>query len=153
MDTDRVPVFLLVEDSPADVKILQRGLAEAGRAVELIVLRDGQEAADYLLRRGPFAKCLNSHWRGPDLIVLDLNLPRLTGQDVLRLLRATPQFALTPVVVLSTSSRPEDVRDAYAAGANTYIEKPLDFERFVCILRTLSELWLELAVLPPPPPA
>ena len=151
MDTDRVPVLLLVEDSPADVKILQRGLALTGRAVDLIVLRDGQEAADYLLRRGPFAGRAN--WRRPDLIVLDLNLPRLTGQEVLRLLRATPQFALTPVIVLSTSSRPEDVRDAYASGANTYIEKPLDFERFVSILRTLSQLWLEMAVLPPAPPA
>lgn len=148
METDRVPVLLLVEDSPADVKILQRGLIQAGRSVDLIVVRDGQEAADYLLRRGPFAK--NTAWRRPDLIVLDLNLPRLTGQEVLKLLRATPQFALTPVVVLSTSRRPEDVRDAYAAGANTYIEKPLDFDRFVNILRTLSQLWLEMAVLPPP---
>src|SRR4051794_22230336 len=128
MDIERVPVLLLVEDSPADVKILQRALAQTSRPVELVVLRDGQEAADYLLRQGAFAPAAGTAWRRPDLIVLDLNLPRLTGLEVLSLIRSSVPFRLTPVVVLSTSRQPEDVRQAYAGGANTYIEKPLDFD-------------------------
>ncbi len=150
MDTARVPVLLLVEDSPADVKILQRALSQTAHPVELIVLRDGQEAADYLLRQGTFAARAGSMWRRPDLIVLDLNLPRLNGLEVLGLIRSSAQLCLTPVVVLSTSRQPEDVRQAYAGGANTYIEKPVDFNHFVSVLKTLQQMWLEMAVLPPP---
>ncbi len=141
---------MLVEDSPTDVKILQRALSQTDHPPDLIVVRDGQEAADYLLRQGAYANH-NGSWRRPDLIVLDLNLPRLTGLEVLTLIRSSAQFCLTPVVVLSTSRQPEDVRAAYAGGANTYIEKPLDFDRFVAVLRTLNQLWLEMAVLPPAP--
>jgi CheY-like chemotaxis protein len=151
MDTDRVPVLLLVEDSLSDVKILQKALSQTARPVELIVLRDGQEAVDYVLRQGAFAPGNGSGWRRPDLIVLDLNLPRMTGLEVLDVIRSSPQFALIPVVVLSMSRQPEDVRKAYAGGANTYIEKPIDFNHFVSVLRTLQKLWLEMAVLPPPP--
>jgi CheY-like chemotaxis protein len=153
MDTDRVPVLLLVEDSPSDVKILQRALSQSGRPVDLIVLRDGQEASDYILRQGIFSPGGSAPWRRPDLIVLDLNLPRLTGLDVLKVIRTSSQFALTPVVILSMSRQPEDVRKAYAGGANTYIEKPIDFNHFVSVLRTLEQMWLEMAVLPPPPSA
>jgi CheY-like chemotaxis protein len=143
---ERLPCLLLAEDNPADVKILQRALSQAGARVDLVVVRDGQEALDYLLRQGPYA---NGSWRRPDLIVLDLNLPRMTGFEVLRLLRSSPDLALLPVVVLSTSHRPEDVRTAYAAGANTYIEKPFDFDRFVDVLKTVLHYWLEVALLPP----
>src|ERR1700676_2257630 len=121
METERVPVLLLVEDSPSDVKILQRALSQTAHPVELIVLRDGQEAADYVLRQGTFTAQAGSTWRRPDLIVLDLNLPRVTGLEVLHVIRSSVEFALTPVVVLSTSRQPEDVRRAYAGGANTYI--------------------------------
>ena len=151
MDTDRVPVLLLVEDSPTDVKILQRALSQTPHPVDLLVLHDGQEAADYLMRQGPFAPRAGNLWKRPDLIVLDLNLPRMTGLEVLKLIRSSSQFALTPVVILSMSRQPEDVRQAYAGGANTYVEKPIAFERFVAILKTLQQMWLEMAVLPPPP--
>jgi CheY-like chemotaxis protein len=149
MDKERAPVLLLIEDSPSDVKILQRAMSQAGCRVDLLVMRDGQEAADYLLRQGPFSPQSNNGWRRPDLVVLDLNLPRLTGLEVLKVIRSTPTMSLTPVVILSTSRRPEDVRDAYANGANTYVEKPLEFDRFVTVLKTLQQLWLEMAVLPP----
>jgi two-component system, response regulator len=149
MDRERLPILLLVEDSPADVKILQRALTQTAHPVELVVMRDGQEASDYLLRQGPFSAKSCNGWRRPDLIVLDLNLPRLTGLEVLKVIRSTPALSLTPVVILSTSRRPEDVRDAYANGANTYVEKPLEFDRFVTVLKTLQQLWLEMAVLPP----
>jgi CheY-like chemotaxis protein len=163
MPTVRLHSVLLVEDNPADVKIMRRALAHVGTGVDLVVVRDGQEAVDYLLRQGRPADAgtparpaapgpaggAPAPWRQPDLVVLDLNLPRLTGVEVLRQIRAAAPLCLTPVVVLSTSRRPEDVREAYAAGANTYIEKPCDFDRFAAVLRTILQFWLEMAVLPP----
>jgi chemotaxis family two-component system response regulator Rcp1 len=141
--------ILLVEDNAADVKITRRALRESGAPVELLVVHDGQEAVDYLLRQGDHAA--DPGWRSPDLILLDLNLPRLTGRQVLERIRATPQLKATPVVVLTTSHRPEDVRDLYEAGANTYIEKPQDFHRFVEVLRSIHHYWLDAALLPPLP--
>ena len=139
--------ILLVEDNPADVKLTQRALRESGLAVELIVVRDGQEAVEYLLRQG--AHTLASSWRAPNLILLDINLPRMTGREVLEILRATPTLRAIPVVVLTTSRRQEDIEQMYRAGANTYIEKPPDFVRFVEALRTIHRYWLDLALLPP----
>jgi CheY-like chemotaxis protein len=138
-----VHAILLVEDNPADVEIARRALRETGGAVELIVVRDGQEALDYLLRRD------RDGWRSPDLILLDLNMPRLNGLEVLRQVRANAELAGVPVIVLTTSDRPEDVQQTYAAGATSYIEKPQDFGRFVEVLRTLRQYWLDTARLPP----
>ncbi len=145
------PVYaiLLVEDNPADIKITQRALRESAVPVELLVMRDGQEAVDYLLRQGKHAD--DDSWRIPDLILLDLNLPRLTGREVLDRIRATPSLKAVPVVVLTTSRRHEDIQEMYAAGANTYIEKPQDFNRFVQVLQTIQRYWLDTALLPPLP--
>ncbi len=166
METTRVRFILLVEDNPADVKIMQRALAQAASRVELAVVHDGQEAVDYLLRQGPYACPEQARpagaddkggpterpvWCRPDLVILDLNLPRLTGIDVLKKIRAVDHLCLTPVVVLSTSRSLDDVRDAYVAGANTYVEKPGEYDRFVEMLRTILQFWLEIAVLPPTP--
>jgi CheY-like chemotaxis protein len=140
--------ILLVEDNPADVKITQRALRDSGLAVDLIVVRDGQEAVEYLMRQGTYAQ--TDDWRSPDLILLDLNLPRLTGREVLLRIRARPELRTVPVVVLTTSCRPEDVHELYAAGANTYIEKPQDFARFVQVLQTIHHYWLNTALLPTP---
>ena len=93
--------------------------------MELTVVRDGQEAVEYLLRQG--AHAANPAWHCPDLVLLDLNLPRLTGREVLERIRETPALRAIPVVVLTTSHRLEDVLELYRAGANTYIEKPQDF--------------------------
>jgi CheY-like chemotaxis protein len=143
--------ILLVEDNPADVKITQRAFKESSLPVDLIVVRDGPEAVDYLLRQGVHAQ--TREWRGPDLILLDLNLPGMTGREVLQRIRATPALRAVPVVVLTTSRRQEDVQEMYAAGANTYIEKPQDFGRFVQVLQIIQRYWLEAALLPPPCPA
>ena len=140
--------ILLVEDNPADVKITQRALRDGGLPVDLIVARDGQEAVEYLLHEG--AHAADPEWRLPDLILLDINLPRLTGLQVLERIRAIPALRATPVVVLTTSRRHEDVQQMYAAGANTYIEKPQDFNRFVQVLQLIQRYWLETALLPPP---
>jgi CheY-like chemotaxis protein len=141
--------ILLVEDNPADVKITQRALKESGVGVDLIVVRDGQEAVDYLFRQGSHASAAN--WRSPALILLDLNLPRMNGQEVLQRVRGNPELRTVPVVVLTTSRRQEDIQQMYAAGANTYIEKPQDFNRFVQVLQTIHRYWLDTAVLPPVP--
>ena len=141
--------ILLVEDNPADVKITQRALRESGLPVELIVVRDGQEAVDYLLRQGQHST--TPDWRSPDLILLDLNLPGMTGRQVLERVRSTPTLRAVPVVVLTTSRRQEDIQQMYASGANTYIEKPQDFGRFVLVLQTIHRYWLDLALLPPLP--
>ena len=140
--------ILLVEDNPADIKITERALRDSGIPVELLVVRDGQEAVDYLLRQGEHAK--RDGWRSPDLILLDLNLPRLNGRQVLERIRARPELKAVPVIVLTTSRRQEDVQQLYAAGANTYIEKPQDFARFVEVLQTIHRYWLDTALLPSP---
>jgi CheY-like chemotaxis protein len=142
-----VHAILLVEDNPADIKITQRALRDSNLPVDLLVVRDGQEAVDYLLRQGEHAD--TAGWRSPDLILLDLNLPRLTGREVLERIRGTPALKAVPVVVLTTSRRVEDVQEMYAAGANTYIEKPQDFNRFVQVLQTIQTYWLDTALLPP----
>jgi CheY-like chemotaxis protein len=155
VETGRLHSILLVEDNLADVKIMQRALAQAATRAELVVVRDGQEAIEYLFRQGAYAPSDGAvspaPWRCPDLVVLDLNLPRLSGTEVLEQIRQSPKLCLLPVVVLSTSRRPEDVQTAYAAGANSYIEKPQDFDRFVEVLRTIQHFWLEMALLPPSP--
>jgi CheY-like chemotaxis protein len=139
-------IILLVEDNPADIKITQRALRETESAAELVVARDGEEAMAYLLRSGPHAE--DPTWREVDLVLLDLNLPRLSGRQVLEQIRATAALRSLPVVVLTTSHQPEEVAEVYAAGANTYIEKPNDFNRFVEVLRTVARYWLETALLP-----
>jgi CheY-like chemotaxis protein len=140
--------ILLVEDNPADIKITERALRDSGIPVELLVVRDGQEAVDYLLRQG--AHAADAAWRSPDLILLDLNLPRMTGREVLQRIRARAELKAVPVLVLTTSRRQEDVQELYEAGANTYIEKPQDFARFVEVLRTIHLYWLDTALLPSP---
>jgi chemotaxis family two-component system response regulator Rcp1 len=143
-----VHAILLVEDNPADAEIARRALRDTGSPVELIVVRDGQEALDYLLRPDRPA---GGGGRRPDLVLLDLNMPRLNGLDVLRQIRAHAELRTVPVLVLTTSGRPEDVRQTYAAGANTYIEKPHDFGRFVEVLQSIQHYWLDTARLPPGP--
>jgi two-component system response regulator len=141
--------ILLVEDNPADVQITRRALRESAMPVNLMVARDGEEAVEYLLRKGKFAE--DANWQRPHLILLDLNLPRLTGRQVLERIRASADLRTIPVVVLTTSRRLEDVRDMYNAGANTYIEKPQDFNRFVEVLELIQRYWLDTAILPPLP--
>jgi two-component system response regulator len=141
-----IHAILLVEDNPADIKITQRALRESAVPVDLIVVRDGQEAVDYLLRQGQHAA--DTGWRSPALILLDLNLPRLNGREVLQRIRATPALRAVPVIVLTTSCRPEEIQELYAAGANTYIEKPQDFGRFVEVLQVIQRYWLDTALLP-----
>ncbi len=135
--------ILLVEDNPDDVEIARRALKQSEVAHELIVARDGQEAIDLLFREGEHADSTEAL---PGLILLDLNLPRVSGFDVLQRVRKTARFAATPVIILTTSIRDEDIAKGYRLGANTYIQKPSNLLKAI---EVLGEYWGVFAMLPP----
>lgn len=138
--------ILLVEDNPDDVELTRLAFAEAASGHRLHAVGDGAEALDYLLARGWHAGREGATL--PALVLLDLNLPRLDGREVLQAIRAAPATRGLPVVVLTTSAEPRDVDQSYALGANSYIQKPLQFERFVEAVRQIGRYWLELNLAP-----
>jgi len=133
-------MILLVEDNPDDEKLTLRALKKNNVANPVTVARDGQEALDYLLRPGQSL---------PALILLDLKLPRISGLEVLKRLRADPERKLAPVVILTSSKEESDLVQGYALGANSYIRKPVDFEQFSEAVRQLGMYWLVLNEAPP----
>ncbi|MEE8303512.1 MAG: response regulator [Candidatus Tectomicrobia bacterium] len=139
--------MLLVEDNPRDVRLTQRAFARADLPHDLRVVRDGDEALVYLNREENYKEPQTSP--RPDLILLDLNLPRMSGHELLNVLKQDQRFRQIPVIVLTTSGRPDDVRLAYEAGANAYILKPVEFARFTEVMEHLGKFWLELVELPP----
>lgn len=139
-------VILLVEDNPSDEKLTLRAFAKSGVANELHVVRDGAEALDYLFCTGAYAGRLGG---GPAVVLLNLKLPKVDGLDVLRRLRAESGTAHTPVVILTSSREEHDLAMAYAAGANAYVRKPVDFAEFLAAVRTLGLFWLLLNEAPP----
>ena len=135
--------ILLVEDNPADVEITRRALEKGQVMNELIVARDGQEALDILFA----AK--NGEARCPGLILLDLNLPKVDGREVLEKIKADPKLRRIPVVVLTVVTSEEDIVRSYDLGVNTFISKPVGFEEFIKVVTTIKEYWLIIATLPP----
>jgi two-component system, chemotaxis family, response regulator Rcp1 len=129
-----VTKILVAEDNPADVYLLREALnrESIGRNVELIVVSDGEQALEYIQRLGSFRDAVI-----PDLVVLDLNLPKSDGSDVLRCIRQTPAYAGIPVVVLTSSDSPRDRKAAESLGANAFITKPSDLDAFLALGRTL----------------
>jgi CheY-like chemotaxis protein len=138
---------LLVEDNPRDVRLTQRAFVQTGLPHNLRVVRDGDEALAYLRREGAYKEPGTAP--RPDVILLDLNLPRMSGHDVIQCLKQDARFKHLPVIVLTTSGRPDDVRLAYEAGANAYLLKPVEFARFTEIMTQLGKFWLETVELPP----
>lgn len=134
--------ILLVEDNPSDEKLTRLAFRSCGVANDIVVVRDGVAALDYLFCRGKFggrdARVL------PRLILLDIKLPKLDGLEVLRQLRADPRTALVPVVILTSSKEDEDVLRGYSLGANAYIRKPVEFAEFAAAAKTLGLFWLLL---------
>jgi len=134
--------ILLVEDNPDDVELTRIAFAEANIANGLEVVVDGAEALDYLFARGQYAH------RDPDdlpsIVLLDLNLPKIDGREVLQAIRANEKTRGLPVVVLTTSTEPFDVEASYALGVNSYIRKPVDFEQFVWAVKQVGLYWLVL---------
>lgn len=139
--------ILLVEDNPDDEALTLRALAKNRIANEIVVARDGVEALDYLFGTGTFAG--RDVALLPQVILLDLNLPRLGGLEVLRRLRSEPATATIPVVVLTSSKEDRDLVDSYRLGANSYVRKPVDFVAFVEAARQLGLYWLVLNEAPP----
>jgi CheY-like chemotaxis protein len=136
--------ILLVEDSPGDVRLTREALQEGKVLNELNVVSDGVEALDYLFQRGSHREATR-----PDLILLDLNLPKKDGREVLAEIKADQHLKRIPVVVLTTSLAEEDVVRSYNLHANCYIAKPVDFDRFIQVVKSIDAFWLSIVRLPP----
>lgn len=135
--------ILLVEDSPSDAKLTIEAL-EAGKiANRLTHVEDGVEAMDCLRQRGKYAKAAR-----PDLIMLDLNLPKKDGREVLAELKNDPDLKLIPIIVLTTSRSDKDILQSYQLNANCYITKPVDFPNFIEVVKSIEQFWLTVVTLP-----
>jgi two-component system, chemotaxis family, response regulator Rcp1 len=135
--------ILLVEDNPGDVGLTKEALTRAKVANRLHVAEDGAEALDFLFKRGQFADTPR-----PDIILLDLNLPKKDGREVLAEIKREATLADIPVVVLTTSAADEDILRAYQLHANCYITKPVDFTQFLHVVETIEDFWLTVVKLP-----
>ncbi|MFO8007823.1 MAG: response regulator [Candidatus Brocadiia bacterium] len=138
---------LLVEDDPDDVEITRRAFERGRIANPLYIVRDGEEALEFLQHTGRYEGCDGEAPR-PGLILLDLNLPRVDGREVLRQIKQDAQLRRIPVVVLTTSSEDDDVMACYDDGANTYITKPVEFDKFIQAVITIGQYWLSVAEIP-----
>jgi two-component system, chemotaxis family, response regulator Rcp1 len=135
--------ILMVEDSPGDVRLTKEALKEAKVLNHISVCEDGVEAMAFLRREGPYAEAPR-----PDLILLDLNLPRKDGREVLAEIRSDPALTQIPVVVLTTSRAEQDVLRSYALHANCYVTKPVDLDQFISVIQSVETFWLTVARLP-----
>ena len=135
-------IILLVEDSPDDVDLTLRALKKSNVLNEVVVVQDGVEALDYLFATGTYLGRDSTVM--PEVILLDLKLPKVDGLEVLRQIRADERTKLLPVVILTSSSEERDVVESYKLGANSYIRKPVDFDQFVESVRQLGLYWLVL---------
>lgn len=140
-------IILLVEDNPDDEELTLLALKESNILNEMVVVRDGVEALDYLFAAGRYEN--RDPRRSPQLVLLDLKLPKLDGLEVLRRLRADPRTELLPVVILTSSGEEEDVIASYRSGANGYVRKPVEFQRFADAIKHVGLYWLVLNETPP----
>jgi two-component system, chemotaxis family, response regulator Rcp1 len=143
-DRGRPLEILLVEDNPGDVRLAQEALHDAKMSNNLNVVADGVEALAYLRREGQHAKAPR-----PDLVLLDLNLPKKDGREVLQEVKEDPDLRTIPVVVLTTSDAEADVIRSYELHANAYVRKPVDFDAFIEVVRTIEDFWFMVVKLPP----
>lgn len=139
--------ILLVEGNLHDIEIARRAFAQGRVNTALTVVRDGEEALDYLCHRGRFQNTTTSP--RPEMILLDLSLPKLGGLEVLQQIKQDEDLKTIPVIVLTISQREEDILRSYQLGANTYIQKPMEYENFMRVVSTIQEYWLLIATLPP----
>ncbi len=143
----KTAIVLLAEDNPAEQRLAQRALARGKISCDLRVVSDGEEAMDYLLRRKQYADPELAP--RPDLMLLDLNMPKLDGRQVLQQMKANPQLAVIPVVVLTTSQQEQDIFQSYQLGCNSFIKKPVDVHAFIDTMISLGLYWFHLVILPP----
>lgn len=138
------PIILLVEDNAADLRLAQEVLRETGLDHELLIARDGEVAMQILQRQGEHANAPR-----PDLVLLDLNLPRRHGREVLHDIKTDAQLKSIPVLILSTSRAERDVRDCYDAYANCYLTKPTSIDEFASLAQLIRDFWFGVVQLPP----
>jgi CheY-like chemotaxis protein len=135
---------LLVEDNPGDVRLTREAFRDAKVHLDMHVTADGVEAMEFLLRQGAYLQSPR-----PDLILLDLNLPRKDGREVLAEIKGDPSLKSIPVVILTTSAADADIERSYLLHANCYISKPVDLEGFLTVIRSIDDFWLSVVKLPP----
>jgi CheY-like chemotaxis protein len=135
---------LLVEDNPSDVRLTEETLKESKVKINLSVVIDGQEATDFLHKNGRFTDAPR-----PDVILLDLNLPKKDGREVLKEIKEDPKLKCIPIVIITSSKAEEDVVKTYNLHANCYITKPINLEQFSKIVRAIEEFWFTIVKLPP----
>jgi two-component system, chemotaxis family, response regulator Rcp1 len=145
-DADAIEI-LLVEDSPGDVRLTREAFKDAKVHVNLHVASDGADAMDYLTHQGKHADS-----RRPDLILLDLNLPKKDGREVLKEIKESPTLKLIPVVILTTSASEADILRSYEYHANCYISKPVGLDGFLKVVQSIDNFWLSVVKLPPTRP-
>jgi two-component system response regulator len=143
----QLPSILLVEDNPDDEELTLRAFRKTGVANSIAVVRDGQEALDYLFATGPHSG--RDRRELPAVVLLDLKLPKLDGLEVLRRIRAEPATSLLPVVIVTSSREEQDIVNGYSLGCNSYVRKPVDFTRFAEAATQLGMYWLLLNERPP----
>jgi CheY-like chemotaxis protein len=136
--------ILLVEDNPGDVRLTKEALKEGKVMNVLNTVGDGEEALGYLRRQGPYAQATR-----PDLILLDLNLPRKSGREVLEEIKEDPELKRIPVVILTVSEAEQDIIKSYNLHANCYITKPVNLEQFIEVVKSIEDFWLTVVMLPP----
>ncbi len=136
--------ILLVEDNPGDVRLTREALRDAKVRNNMRVVTDGAEALAFLRREGKYADAPR-----PDVILLDLNLPRKDGREVLAEIKADASLRRIPVVVVTTSEAEQDILKAYDLHANAYVTKPVDFDQFIRVVQSIEDFWLEIVKLPP----
>ncbi len=135
--------ILLVEDNPADVRLTLEVFKDSRVTNHISVVTDGEEALAFLYRRGRYA-----NEQKPDLVLLDLNLPKRDGREVLCEIKSDDELKTIPVIALTTSEADQDVRKAYDCGVNSYIKKPVDLDRFIDIFHSIEDFWLTIVKLP-----
>ena len=134
---------LLVEDSPGDVRLTREAFREANGSVQLHVASDGVEAMAFLRREGEYRDVPR-----PDFILLDLNLPRMDGREVLALIKADPSLRTIPTIILTTSEADADILKSYELNANAYLRKPVTLEKFEALVRSINDFWMTKVLLP-----
>ncbi|MCU7924393.1 MAG: response regulator [Candidatus Thiodiazotropha sp. (ex Dulcina madagascariensis)] len=135
--------ILLVEDNPGDARLAQEGMKEGKILNRLSIVSDGEQAMAFLCREGEYAQAPR-----PDLILLDLNLPKKDGREVLAEIKANPRLKRIPVVILTMSKAEEDILRAYDLHANCYISKPIDLEKFIDVVNAIEQFWFTIVQLP-----
>jgi CheY-like chemotaxis protein len=139
--------ILLIEDNLADQEMTRRALARVDASIQLVIVDDGEQALDYLLRRDIYCRAEDSP--RPDLVLLDLNLPKLSGKDLIARIRGHEQIRHVPLLVLTTSQADEDVLESYRLGCNSYLVKPSRFDQFVSAIERVMAYWLATVCRPP----